>query len=523
MAGTQPTAVIVGGGHNGLVAATLLARAGVKTTLLERRETLGGATVSERPFPGVDVRLSRYAYLVSLFPRELARELGIELELRRRTISSYTPDGDGGLLVDESDDARTAASLERVTGDPGAFDAWKRFYAGTRRVADALFPTLLGPLPSREQARALVGDDALWESLFERPLGETLEQVFPDDLVRGIVLTDGLVGTFAGAHDADLRQNRCFLYHVIGGGWDVPVGGMGALADALVTAARDAGAELRTGAEAVELVSDGQHARVLCADGSDLEADHVLCGAAPVELDRLLDRKSSQPKPQGAQLKVNMVLERLPALRDGSVDPRDAFAGTFHVNERASQFTAAFEQAAAGEVPDVPPLEIYCHSLADPSIVGPELRERGVQTLTLFAFHMPAALFARDHDAVKQLALARTVASLDSVLAEPVEGCLLRTPGGEPCIEAKTPAEVETEIGMPGGNIFHRDLQWPFAEGEGEAGSWGVETELANVWLCGSGARRGGGVSGIPGHNAARAVLDVILRPPARNRRAAAG
>jgi phytoene dehydrogenase-like protein len=520
MAGHQPSAVIVGGGHNGLVAATLLARAGVRTTVLERRETLGGATVSERPFAGVDVRLSRYAYLVSLFPRELARELGIELELRRRTISSYTPDGDGGLLVDDGDDARTAASMERVTGDPAAFESWKRFHAGTRRVAQALFPTLLGPLPTRGQARALVGDDALWESLFERPLGELLEQALPDDLVRGIVLTDGLVGTFAGAHDADLRQNRCFLYHVIGGGWDVPVGGMGALTDALTATARAAGAELRTGAEVVELVSDGRTARMLCADGRDIEADHVLCGAAPVVLDRLLDRKTTGPKPEGAQLKVNMVLERLPALRDPQVDPRDAFAGTFHVNERASQFAGAFEQASAGEVPDAPPIEIYCHSLADPSIVGPELRERGVQTLTLFAFHMPARLFARDHDAVKELALRRAISSLDSVLAEPIEGCLLRTPDGDPCVEAKTPVEVEAEIGMPGGNIFHRDLQWPFAEDEGEAGSWGVETEFANVWLCGSGARRGGGVSGIPGHNAARAVLDAIA---GRNRQAAAG
>lgn len=520
MAGAQPSAVIVGGGHNGLVAATLLARAGVRTTLLERRDTLGGATVSERPFPGVDVRLSRYAYLVSLFPRELARELEIDLALRRRTISSYTPDGEGGLLIDEADDERTAASMEQVTGDARAFDSWKRFHAGARRVAQALFPTMLGPLPTREQARALVGDDALWESLFERPLGETLERAFPDDLVRGIVLTDGLVGTFAGAHDDDLRQNRCFLYHVIGGGWDVPVGGMGAVADALAAAASAAGAELRTGAEAVELVSDGRSARVLCADGSDLEADHVLCGAAPVVLDRLLDRKPAGPKPEGAQLKVNMVLERLPALRDRGVDPREAFAGTFHVNERASRFAAAHEQACAGELPEVPPVEIYCHSLADPSIVGPELRERGVQTLTLFAFHMPARLFTRDHDTVKELALRRTIASLDSVLAEPVEGCLLRTPAGDPCIEAKTPAEVEAEIGMPGGNIFHRDLQWPFAEDADEAGAWGVETDFANVWLCGSGARRGGCVSGIPGHNAARAVLDALA---GRNRRAATG
>ena len=523
MPAVETSAVIVGGGHNGLVAATLLARAGVRTTVLERLDRLGGAASSERPFPGVDVRLSRYAYLVSLFPRELARELGIDLRLLRRRVSSYTPDGDGGLLIDSGNAARTAASLKALTGDPGAAAAWRAFHAGTARLAAALAPTLLGPLPSRAQARAVVGDDALWDALIERPLGEVLEATFPDDLVRGVVLTDGLVGTFAGAHEASLAANRCFVYHVIGDGtgeWDVPVGGMGAVSDALAAAARAAGADLRTAAEAVEIDSDGVTARVRCADGTAFAADHVLCGAAPAVLDRLLDRPAERPGPEGAQLKVNMVLERLPALRDASTSPQEAFAGTFHVNERASQFAAAYAQAAAGAIPDVPPLETYCHSLADPSIVGAGLRERGVQTLTLFAFHMPARLFAGDHAAAKDLAVARALASLNTVLAEPIEDCLLRTPAGTPCIEAKTPVELDRELALPGGNIFHRNLQWPWAEDDAEAGTWGVETDVANVWLCGAGARRGGGVSGIPGHNAARAVLAAAA---GRNPRAAAG
>ena len=512
----EPSAVIVGGGHNGLVAATLLAQAGVRTTVLERLGQFGGAAVSERAFPGVDVRLSRYAYLVSLFPRELARRLGIELPLIRRRISSYTPDGDGGLLIAGGDDARTAASMLAATGDAGAFDAWRRLYADTGRLGRALAPTLLQPLQTRAAARALVGDDALWEAFIERPLGATLDAALPDDLIRGVALTDGLVGTFADPYDATLLANRCFLYHVIGNGtgdWDVPVGGMGAVTAALERAARGAGAELRTGAEVVELDSDGARARVLCADGTTVEAQHVLCGAAPAVLDRLLDRPASEPRPEGAQLKVNMVLARLPALRDDRVPPADAFAGTFHVNERASQFAAAHAQAARGEIPTVPPLETYCHSLGDPSIVSPELRRRGVHTLTLFAFHMPARLFAADHDAAKEVALQRTLASLDSALAEPIEDCLLRTPDGIPCIEARTPPELEWELGLPGGNIFHRDLQWPFAQDDADAGSWGVETDLANVWLCGAGARRGGGVSGIPGHNAARAVLEALGNP----------
>jgi phytoene dehydrogenase-like protein len=120
---------------------------------------------------------------------------------------------------------------------------------------------------------------------------------------------------------------------------------------------------------------------------------------------------------------------------------------------------------------------------------------------------MPARLFRADPQGAKREAVAATLRSVDSVLAEPLEECLLAGPDGEPCLEAKTPLELEAELAMPAGHIFHRDLAWPFAESDREVGMWGAETEWPNVWLCGAGARRGGGVSGIPGHNAARAVM----------------
>jgi phytoene dehydrogenase-like protein len=213
------------------------------------------------------------------------------------------------------------------------------------------------------------------------------------------------------------------------------------------------------------------------------------------------------PAPEGSQLKLNMLLSRLPRLRDSSLDPYEAFAGTFHVNESATQLAVAYAEAHAGRVPQLAPCEIYCHSLTDPSILGPELREAGAQTLTCFGLHMPARLFAGNHEEAKAQAIAATLRSLDSVLAEPIEDCLWIAPSGEPCLEARTPVELEAELGLPGGNIFHRDLAWPFAEDESDVGRWGVETVHANVWVCGAGARRGGGVSGIPGRNAAMAVL----------------
>jgi phytoene dehydrogenase-like protein len=487
---TRHDALIVGGGHNGLVAAAYLARAGRSVLVLERRGHIGGAAVSEHPWPGVDARLSRYSYLVSLLPRALARDLGLGVELRRRAISSYTPRPDGsGLLV------RTEAAPS---------DAWRAFYAMTARVGRRVFPTLTQPLPSRDELRAGVAEDPAWEALFERPLGEAVEAAFDDDVERGIVLTDGLIGTFAAAHDQSLRQNRCFLYHVIGNGeghWDVPVGGMGEMTDALARTAFEAGAEIRTGIEVTAIDPDGE----VRWDGGSASAGHVLAAVAPRVLARLLGEPEPEPPTEGAQLKLNMLLERLPRLRDTQADPREAFAGTFHVNESATQLQAAYEQAERGEIPALPPCELYCHSLTDPTILGPELREAGAQTLTCFGLHMPARLFA--DPGAKARAVEATLRSLDSVLAEPLEDCLWVTPDGEPCLEARTPPELEAELGLPAGNIFHRDLAWPYAEGDDEPGGWGVETAYPRVLLCGAGARRGGGVSGIPGHNAAMALI----------------
>jgi phytoene dehydrogenase-like protein len=285
---------------------------------------------------------------------------------------------------------------------------------------------------------------------------------------------------------------------------------MGALTGALADAARDAGAELRTRAEAVAIRTDGREAEVELAGGEVVVARDVLANVAPAVLARLLGEEragGSDAPPEGSQLKLNMVLRRLPRLRDRTVDPRDAFAGTFHVHESAGELDAAHAAAAAGRIPDLVPSELYCHSLTDPSILGPELQAAGAQTLTCFALHLPARLFRDDPDGAKRAATEATLRSLDDVLAEPVEDLLWRDANGEPCLEARTPPELEAELALPGGHIFHRDLTWPFAENGDGAGTWGVETDRENVWICGSGARRGGAVSGIPGHNAARALL----------------
>jgi phytoene dehydrogenase-like protein len=510
-----PDVIVVGAGHNGLVAATLLAGSGHRVLVLESAGHAGGAAVSARPFPGIDARISRYSYLVSLFPRALLRELGVAVTLRRRAISSYTPHGDAGVLICD-DAARTRETIARTLGDGDrdrSADALDRLGALTEGVARRVFPTLTEPLRSRSDLRRLVADDAAWEALFEAPLSRLLESSFDSDLVRGIVATDALIGTFAALDGPGLVQNRCFLYHVIGNGtgrWDIPVGGMGALSGALTDAAGRAGVELRLNTPVTRIESDGAGVAVHVGTGDVYEGRRVLANVAPAVLAELLgDAAAPGDPPEGSQLKLNLLLRRLPRLRDPAVTPQEAFAGTFHVNESYEQLQRAYAQAASGQIPELPPCEAYCHSLTDPTILSPELQAAGVQTLTVFGLHMPARLFRADHDVARDAAVAATLASINAVLAEPIEDCLLYTPDGAPCLEAHTPLELEAELGMPGGHIFHRDLTWPFAETDDDVGRWGVETARADVLVCGAGARRGGAVSGIPGHNAARAVLQV--------------
>jgi phytoene dehydrogenase-like protein len=482
--------VIAGGGHNGLVAAAYLARAGKNVLVLEKLDHVGGVAISAQAFPGVDARLSRYSYLIALLPTKIVKDLDLNLELRRRSVASYTPLGDDGLLIDHDDPPGTAASFARI-GSPD-YDTWGRFHQMIENVAGRIAPTLLEPLVSRADLRKVVDDEQVWQGLFERPIGELVDEHFSSDLVRGIVLTDALIGTFADPY-RDLLANRCYLYHLIGDGtgqWKVPVGGMGAVSGSIAEAARAAGAEIRTGCEVLDIDPSGE---VTFTDGTQhtVTAGHVLVNMPP-------DRGQ-----EGSQLKINMVLSRLPRLKDPNVDPKAAFTGTFRVNESGSQMTLAFEEAARGEIPTLPPSEIYCHSITDDSILGPELRAGGAHTLTLFGTHMPARLFTSPQ--AKEIAVERTLRSLSSVLAEPIEDVLLRRPDGGLCIEAKTPVDLEKEAGLPGGHIFHGDLSWPYLEDD--HGPWGVETEHPRILRCGASARRGGGVSGIPGHNAAMAVL----------------
>ena len=506
---------VVGAGHNGLVAACYLAKAGLSVAIFEAADHVGGAAISTEIFPGVPARLSKYSYLVSLLPEQIRHDLGMELTTVRRSVASFTPDPlqpDRGLVIPADHASQLRQRITEFTGNETDAQAWIDFYARTTRIARIVFTTLTQPLISRAEMRTLIDSEEDWKDFFERPIGEVIEKTFSNDVLRGIILTDALIGTFADAHGADKRANICFLYHVIGNGtgdWDVPVGGMGQVTGQLETIARGLGVQIEL-ATPVTGIATHEDSVTVTTSSANISAKQVLVNASPSVLARLL----GEPKPHisladgGAQIKVNMLLSRLPRLL--AADSLEAFNGTFHINESYEQLQRAFATAAAGQMPDPLPAEIYCHSLADPSILSAELQVQGVHTLTLFALHTPHGLFSRNESPyTREDAKKAVLKTLNSVLAEPIEDCIYRDASDNICIEVNTTIDIESSLGIATGNIFHTPLDWPWAATVEQIGSWGVETKHPRVYICGSGAARGGGVSGIPGHNAAQAALGV--------------
>ncbi|MEN9881968.1 MAG: hypothetical protein RI916_395 [Actinomycetota bacterium] len=495
---------IIGGGHNGLVAATYLAKAGKSVVILEANAEVGGATTSVRAFPQYDAMLSRYSYLISLLPDQIVSDLGLNFERISRTVSSYTPYSrngkDSGLYVARQWDKETEDSFKELDPTGAEWATWQDFYNEIAEFAVKIAPSMLHPLKTRSELKAEINMPQVWDYLMERPIGEVIEARFKDDLVRGVILTDALIGTFASAHE--MQANICFLYHLIGNGtgeWKVPRGGMGALVKELVRVATAAGVEIRVNSKVSSVITTADDATLTLEDGTSITSSYVLSNAAPQVLARLRGSKAPASL-EGSQMKINILLKSLPQLKSG-IDPRLAFAGTFHAHESFAECESTYLDAKAGNMPEMLPIEMYCHTLTDPSILSSELQAQGYQTLTLFGLHTPAALFDSNNEEAKAAALKAALASLNQYLVEPIENVIA-------AIEVKSPLDIEGDVGLPRGNIFHKDLSFPFRE-DNQQTRWGVETDDPRIFICGAGAIRGGGVSGIPGHNAAMAVLEA--------------
>lgn len=525
---TKYDIVILGAGHNALVAASYLGRAGLSVLVLEKNDYIGGATTSQKVFPDYDARLSRYSYLVSLFPEKIIRDLGLKVELRRRDTGSFTPyiksGRHHGLLVSNVDEGLTRQSFVDLTGTEAEFDQMKAFYNLARVFADLTWDSMLEPLVSKEEMEqrfkadpAEAGPEA-WRSFAEEPLGHAIERYLQNDLVRGLVFTDAKIGVFTNPHDPSLLQNRCFLYHLIGnktGEWKVPVGGMGAVARELEQTARKAGAEFLTNVVLDQV--DLSNRTVKFESGGNqqtVSATFLLVNFGRNVLAKYAGEKY-QPAAtdEGSVFKINMLLQRLPKLKAANHKLEQAWSGTFHSDEGYEEMKASYEQAAKGRLPDKTPCEVYCHTLTDESILSPELSAKGFHTITLFGLDAPYPLFSKNNEATRNKAQQKFLGSMNQWLEEPLEDCLAVARDGSLCIESKSPVDIEHSLGMYHGNIFQNALTWPFATRKKEVGTWGVETEWENVFWCGSTALRGGAVSGIPGHNAARKILEIMKIP----------
>lgn len=515
---------IIGGGHNGLVAACYLAKAGMSVLVLERNDVLGGATLSRQVFPGVDARLSVYSYLVSLLPQKIIDDLDLKFQLRSRKTASWTPSFHDGklreLLIQNNSSSANREAFAELTGSDKDYEGYLKLQELEESVTKAIWPGLISPMVSREELRSRLDKDTriAWQALIEEPLGDLIEQHISDDLIRGLVFTDGRIGVSTYPHDPSLLQNKSFLYHIIGGGtgeWKVPVGGMGVLVEQLHKVAHATGnTTFQTNAKVIRIDNGARDSTVTFEHDEkehQVDARFVLCNASAHVLNQLTDEKSVplDKVVEGAGFKINMLLKKLPKLLSDRHTAEDTFSGTVHIDEGYQQMITSYQESMKGNIPTRPPGEIYCHTLTDDSILSPDLNQRGYHTLTFFGLDMPYRLFKKDNDRVRDEVLSRYLTGINQFLRDPIEDCLASDGNGDPCVEAMSAFDLEQKVHLPKGNIFHGGLSWPFAESDEEVGQWGVETKNPNIFLCGSAAKRGGAVSGIPGHNAAMKVMEL--------------
>ncbi len=513
-------AVIIGAGHNGLIAACYLAQAGHRVLILEKNADVGGATLSKRIFPGIDARVSVYAYLVSLLPPKILSDLNFPFQIHRRAVASYTPirrlGTVKGLLINNYSEEITQKSFLQFTGNNQEYGRFHELQRKLKIFAGKVWPTLLSPLPTKEELQRnfqTQEEQAIWEYLIEKPLSYFIEDHLSDDILRGLVFTDAKIGVSTYPEDPSLLQNRTFLYHVIGQGtgeWCVPVGGMGALVDLLQTKARSLGVVIETSAEVVSVGHALPNSTVYYMQGEkqvSIDAHFILFNTASNIINHCLPNAYPEEQVEGSVFKLNMVLKKLPRIKDPSVTPREAFTGTFHLNEGYQQMRISYINAQKDSPGEILPGEMYCHSLTDPSILSVDLSQKGYHTLTLFGLDIPYRWFAQENARMKAELTAQYIHSINNYLEDDLFDCLALDADGNPCLDAKSPLDLETSLGLPRGNIFHGNLSWPFTENPNGAGTWGVETNYENVYICGSSAKRGGAVSGIPGHNAAMKIL----------------
>jgi phytoene dehydrogenase-like protein len=524
-------AIVIGAGHNGLTAAAYLARAGRRTLVLERRECVGGACVTEELWPGYHV--SRAAYVAGLLRPAVVRELALErrgLRLLARTPASYTPLADGRGLLLGAGPAADAEAIGRFSRRDA--ERYPEYEALLDRAARAIEPLLDGPAPEPARphwrdlpalARAARGALALGRdlpralALLLGPARATLSSWFESEPLRATLATDAVIGAWASPSTPG--TGYVLFHHVMGetggrrGVWAYVEGGMGRLSEALASAAREAGAEIRTGAPVAAVSVAGGRARgVVLEDGTALDARVVLSGADPHHT--FLGLVGAEHLPEdfvravGALdfrspcVKINLAMDRLPVFHElrarshPAGEPAPEHRGTIHVGAvDLDALDRSFAAAEAGTLPERPMVEMTL-----PSALDRTLAPAGRHVASLFVQHAPFALAGGGWEVERDRFADRVFALVDEVAPGFSESVVHR--------EVLAPPDLERVFGLTGGNIFHGAMTLDRLAFMRPLPGWARHrTPLPGLYLCGAGTHPGGGVMGACGRNAARVVL----------------
>lgn len=500
-------ALVIGGGHNGLVAACYLARSGMNVAVVERRGFVGGAAVTEELIPGF--RVSSGAYSLSL----LRPDIYHHLELGRHGLvffpkdpQMFVPQRDGRSFFVWRDEAATLAEIARINARDA--DGYRNFNAFWEEAVSLLRPAVESSEPPRlselRASFAKKGKEELWRYAVVGSAAEVVSRFFESDELRGAFASQGIIGAAQSVYAPGTAW--VMAYHFMGGElngatgtWAYAKGGMGGVTSALRSSAEEAGVQILTDAEVRSVVVDGGRARgVLFADGREMSAQTILSNADPkrtfLELvpqgeltEEFLDRVTSF-ETRGCVLKVNMALAELPefAARPG-VGPQHR--GTIEVSFSLDHLFSAFSEARLTGFASVPFMEAFIQSTIDPSL-APE----GQHVMSAFSQYVFPEV--SDDSEVTKEAATTAVLNLLEELAPGFRANLL-------AVEALGPPELEARFGLTDGDIFHGQITPEQSFGE----RFDYKSPIPGLYLCGSGAAPGGGVMGAAGRNAAKVIL----------------
>lgn len=524
---------IVGGGHNGLACAAYLAKAGLDVVVLERRQLLGGAAVTEEPWPGY--RISSASYVVSLLPPRIVGEL--DLERHGYRVSIVTPDyfvpfPDGSGLTLWGDTARDATEIAKLSSaDADSYVEFDRYFARVAHLLrDLLFvvpPNLsLGDLPKwaavGARLRKWTGRDvAEAVRLFTISAADFLDEWFADNRVKGALATQAIIGAWCGPMSPGSAY--VLMHHWIGevagheGAWGWVHGGMGGISQALAGAARAAGAELRVDAAVRRVdVRGGRAVGVELNDGSVIPARRVVSGAHPVTTYRDLVGFQHLPddvvrdvrrlRTRSGSVKLNLALSELPRATAWDGRPEALHRGLIAIAPSMEYLERAWDDAKYGR-PSRHPYAEMVFPTAHEQELAPEGRHIALAFTQYGPYHLASGTWDDERDAYAKRVLETLEAYCPGIM-----GSVLHT-------EVLAPPDIEARYGLLGGNIFQGEmspdqmfsLRPIFGYGD-------YRSPISGLYLCGSGTHPGGGVMGAPARNASRVILSDVRRDRLRAR-----